>query len=83
MPEDNKCLIFISIISIIMSCPYFNIHYILFLNKFILFIFYFWLHWVFVAVHGLRIAVASLIAEHGAWASVAVAHRLSSCGART
>ena len=50
-----------------------------FLNLFILFI-YFWLHWVlvavqavssfgeqgllFVAVHGLLIAVASLVAEH-------------------
>ena len=26
---------------------------------------YFWLHWVFVAVRGLLIAVASLVAEHG------------------
>ena len=26
---------------------------------------YFWLCWVFVAVHGLLIAVASLVAEHG------------------
>lgn len=30
MPEDSKCLIFIIIISIVMSCPYFRIHYILF-----------------------------------------------------
>ena len=29
-------------------------------NKFI----YFWLHWVFVAVHRLLTAVASLVAEH-------------------
>ena len=34
-----------------------------FFNLFILFI-YFWLHWVFVAVHGLLIAVASLVREH-------------------
>ena len=34
--------------------------------------FYFWLGWVFIAVRGLLIAVASLVAEH----------RLSSCGAR-
>ena len=27
--------------------------------------FFFWLHWVFVAVCGLLIAVASLVAEHG------------------
>ena len=33
-------------------------------NKFILFI-YFWLRWVFVAVRGLLIAVASLAVEHG------------------
>ena len=33
-------------------------------NLFILFV-YFWLHWVFVAVRGLLIAVASLVAEHG------------------
>ena len=32
-----------------------------FFNRFI----YFWLCWVFVAVRGLLIAVASLIAEHG------------------
>ena len=51
-------------------------------NLFILYLFYFWLHWVFVAarglfsscrerglffvaVRGLLIAVASLVAEHG------------------
>ena len=34
-----------------------------FLKKFILFI-YFWLHWVFVAVRGLLIAVACLVAEY-------------------
>ena len=34
------------------------------INLFILFI-YFWLCWVFVAVHGLLIAVASRAAEHG------------------
>ena len=27
--------------------------------------FYFWLRWVFIVVHGLLIAVASLVAEHG------------------
>ena len=35
---------------------------------------------LFVAVHGLLIAVVSLVAEHrllGTWASVVVAHRLS------
>ena len=26
---------------------------------------YFWLRWVFVVVHGLLIAVASLVVEHG------------------
>ena len=35
-----------------------------FFNKFILFI-CFWPRWVFVAVQGLLIAVASLVAEHG------------------
>ena len=30
-------------------------------NKFI----YLWLHWVFVALRGLLIAVASLVVEHG------------------
>ena len=55
-----------------------------FLDLFYLFIFYFCLHWVFVAacrlslvaasggysvaVHGLLIAVASLVVEHGLWA---------------
>ena len=63
---------------------------------------YFWLHWVFVAVHrlslvaasggyflvavlGLLIAVAFLVAEHGLWdsqASAAAAHELSGCGSR-
>ena len=45
-----------------------------FLNKFIYL--YFLLLWVFIAVRGLLIAVASLIAEHGAQASVVVAHGL-------
>ena len=31
----------------------------------------FWLRWVFVAVHGLLIAVASLVAEHGLLIAVA------------
>ena len=36
---------------------------------------------LFVAVHGLLIAVASLVAEHGLQArGLAVAHWLSSCG---
>ena len=37
-----------------------------------------------VAVRGLLVAVASLVAEHrvcGIWASVVVAHGLSGCGA--
>ena len=37
---------------------------------------------LFVAVCGLLIAVASLVAEHGAWASVVVARGLNSCGSR-
>ena len=40
---------------------------------------------LFLAVRGLLIAVASLVAEHGAlgaWASVVVARELSSCGSR-
>ena len=45
------------------------------------------MHWVFVAVHGLLTAVASLVAER-AWAlgmraSVVVACGLSSCGSWT
>ena len=36
-----------------------------FFNKFIYSFIYFWLHWVFVAVRGLLIVVASLVAEHG------------------
>ena len=44
-----------------------------FKNLFNLF-FYFWLCWVFVVVSGLLVAVASPIAEHGAGASVVVAH---------
>ena len=38
--------------------------YSFFFNNFILFI-YFWLCWVFGAVRGLFIAVASLVEEHG------------------
>ena len=34
------------------------------LQVFLKFIIYFWLHWVFVAVHGLLVAVASPVAEH-------------------
>ena len=34
------------------------------MHVFLKLIFYFWLSWVFVAVHGLLIAVASLVAEH-------------------
>ena len=40
---------------------------------------------LFVAVHGLLTAVASLVAEHGAVgarASIVAAHKLSSCGSR-
>ena len=75
-------------------------YFILFFNKFIYLFIYLLLHWVFaaarsfsscgeqgllfVAVHGLRITVASCC---GAWAlgvqaSVVVACGLSSCGAR-
>ena len=31
---------------------------------FLIYLFYFWLHWVFIAVRGLLTAVASLVAEH-------------------
>ena len=39
---------------------------------------------LFIAVHGLLIAVVSLAAEHGLWScgSQALERRLSSCGAR-
>ena len=65
-------------------------HFIIFLLFKILFIYYFWLHWVliatprlslvvasagFLAVLRLLTAVASLIAEHRLWE-----HRLHSCG---
>ena len=36
----------------------------IYFNLFVLFT-YFWLRWIFVSVHGLLIAVASLVAEHG------------------
>ena len=56
------------------------------INLFIYLFIYLLLCWVFVAVHGLIIAVASLVAEHGlylgAWASVVVACGLSSCASR-
>ena len=51
---------------------YFLFFIFLKINYFIYF--YFWLRWVFVAVRGLLIAVASLIAEHGTRVSVVVAH---------
>lgn len=35
---------------------------------------------LFIPVHRLLISVACPVAEHGVWASVAVAQRLSSCG---
>ena len=39
---------------------------VFFLNKFIYFyLFYFWLRWVFVAVRGLLIVAAPLVAEEG------------------
>ena len=68
--------------------------------KFIYLFIYFWLRWVcccvrafsscgewgllFVVVHGLLVAVVSLVAEHKLWvqASVVVAGGLSSCGSR-
>ena len=49
-------------------------------------LFYFWLHWVFVAAHGLSLVVqAGATVCCGAWAlgtqaSVVVARGLSSCG---
>ena len=36
-----------------------------FVCLFLIYLFYFWLHWVFIAVRGLLTAVASLVAEHG------------------
>ena len=54
-------------------------------KHFLLLLFYFWLHWVFVAACGLLIVVASLCCRAqalGTRASAAVARRLSSCGAR-
>ena len=69
-----------------------------FLINLFIYLIYFWLRWVFIAVrglslvvasgglHGLLIAVASLVAEYGllgAWASVVVAQGLScsaACG---
>ena len=39
------------------------LHLKFFFNLFLLI--YFWLRWVFAAVHGLLIVVASLVAEHG------------------
>ena len=36
----------------------------LFKKNYLLYLFNFWLHWVFVAVHGLLIAVASLVEDH-------------------
>ena len=54
-----------------------------FFFKFYLFI-YFWLCWVFLAVRGLLIAVASLAENTGlsSCGSRALEHRLSSCGTR-
>ena len=43
--------------------------------------FYFWLHWIFVAVHGFLTAVASLVAEHDLWGSWAQQSWLMSSGA--
>ena len=43
---------------------YYFFFLLFFLNLFIIY-FYFWLHWVFVAVCGLLTAVASVVAEHG------------------
>ena len=43
------------------------------------------LHWVFISVRELLIAVASLVAEHrlqAAWPSVVAARGVRSCGAR-
>ena len=39
-------------------------HLFFFCFNYLLYLFNFWLHWVFVAVHGLLIAVASLVADH-------------------
>ena len=61
-------------------------------SSFLFLFFFFWLHWVFVAAHGLSliavpellIAVASVVAEHGlsSCGLRALERRLSSCGAR-
>ena len=42
-------------------------------------LFSFWLHWVFIAMHGLSLVAASRLSSCG---SRALQHRLSSCGAR-
>ena len=50
----------------------FIFYFFILINLFIYFIFYIWLHWAFIAAHGLSlavvrgllIAVASLVAEH-------------------
>ena len=58
------------------------IMYICILNYLFL---YFWLRWVFVAVRGLLIAVASLVARVralGTRVSVVLARGLSSCGSQ-
>ena len=55
----------------------------LFVFNLFIYLFIFWLHWVFVAVRRLLIAVASLCCGAqalGMRASVVAAHRLSSCG---
>ena len=59
------------------------------INLFIYLFIYFWLHWVFVEVRGLFIAVASLLrttgSRHAGFSSCgsqAVERRLSNCGAR-
>ena len=41
-------------------CVFF-LSFLIFINLFI----YFWLRWVFVAMRGVLIVVASLVAEHG------------------
>ena len=63
-------------------------NFVLLINLFIYLFIYFWLHWVFVAAHGL-FSSCGVWASHcggfsccGAWASVVVTHGLSSCRAR-
>ena len=95
------CLAYFRILLVVQSVAlcFRSTQFVMFVYPF--FFFDFWLRWVFVAarafsscsewgllfiaVHGLLIAVASLVVEHGlsSCGSRALEHRLSSCGARS